>query len=414
MKYAGIDWATDIHFVALLDGMQAEEWQVAHEPAAIQEGLLARLERAGGPQEVWVAIESGAPLVTDQLLQAGYRVYPINPKQADRFRDRFSVAGAKDDRRDALVLAHALRTDAQRLRPLDPESPLTEELRLRDRARTRLVVQRTRESNQLRQTIARYYPALLRVDRPMHAAFFLALLQAYPEPVVGGRARAPRLARLLREHRVRKLGVEDLQSILREDTFYVPDHIVEAYRDEALHLARQIILLNEQIAVADERLRALFEKHPDRDLLRSLPGLGVCLAIRVMAELGDHRARSGDPTSVQAFAGTAPVTRRSGKRGVYSITMRRGCNRVLQAALFHMARCSTPRSAWAAAYLVHTRARGVSYAKAVRALSNKWVKIIVAVLSKREPYDEELHVRHLRQNNVPWLPAFENKEKIPA
>jgi len=394
VKYVGIDWATDIHFVALLDGMQAEEWQVAHEPAAIQQDLLARLERAGGPKQVWVAIESGAPLLIDQLVEAGYRVYPINPKQADRFRDRFSVAGAKDDRRDALVLAHALRTDSDRLRSLDPEGPLTEELRLRDRARTRLVVQRTRESNQLRQTIARYYPALLRVDRPINGAFFLALLQAYPEPAVGRRARAPRLVRLLREHRIRKLTVEDLVSILRDDAFYVPEHIVEAYRDEALCLAHQITLLNEQIAVADERLAALFEKHPDRDLLKGLPGLGVCLAIRVIAELGDHRAHDGDPTSVQAFAGTAPVTRRSGKRGVYSICMRRGCNRVLQAALFHMARCSTRGSPWAAEYLAYARAHGKSHAKAVRA--------------------EELHVRHLRQNNVPWLPTLEHEGKIPA
>jgi transposase len=112
---------------------------------------------------------------------------------------------------------------------------------------------------------------------------------------------------------------------------------------------------------------------------------------------------------LQAFAGTAPVTRRSGKRGVYSITMRRGCNRVLQAALFHMARCSVARSLWAKAYLVHLRQRHVPYAKAVRALSNKWAKILAAVLATRAIYDEGTHVADLLRNSVPWVSDLANE-----
>jgi hypothetical protein len=39
------------------------------------------------------------------LVERGFQVYAINPKQLDRFRDRYSMSGAKDDRRDAFVLA---------------------------------------------------------------------------------------------------------------------------------------------------------------------------------------------------------------------------------------------------------------------------------------------------------------------
>ena len=113
MKFAGIDWATETHFAALIDndGEVLSEWNFPHS----FDGLTAfvdRLKKEGGPAGVIVCVESGAPLVVDQLLHAGFTVYAINPKQADRYRDRYTVAGAKDDRRDALVLAQAVRWGA--------------------------------------------------------------------------------------------------------------------------------------------------------------------------------------------------------------------------------------------------------------------------------------------------------------
>ena len=132
MKYLGLDWASEIHLVALVDqqGGLLEEWEIEHTRAATI-GLLSRLEREGGPGGVKIAIESGAPLLVDLLVEAGYAVFEINPKQADRFRDRHSPAGCKDDRRDAYVLADALRTDAIWLTPVVPDRPETQELRQR-------------------------------------------------------------------------------------------------------------------------------------------------------------------------------------------------------------------------------------------------------------------------------------------
>jgi len=50
-----------------------------------------------------VAIEVPHGPIVEARLERGFRGYAINPKQLDRFRDRFAVAGAKDDRRDALM-----------------------------------------------------------------------------------------------------------------------------------------------------------------------------------------------------------------------------------------------------------------------------------------------------------------------
>ena len=307
------------------------------------------------------------------------------------------------------MLADAIRTDRARLRPLERGSDLAEEIRLRDRARTRKVEHRNRLSNQLRQALARYYPALLELRREMHDPFLLALLRAYPEPGIARAGRTPRLARLLAEHRVRALSADDLARQLRAPALSPPAHVTTACRDEALDLAAQIVLLNQQVAAAEARLDELLEAHPDREaLFEACQGWGVASRSGWWPTLGDSRDRWADRSSLQAFAGTAPVTRRSGKRGVMSITMRKGCNRTFQAALFTMARCSRARSGWARAYYDHARKHGMRHATAVRALSNKWAKILAAVLRTGEPYDEARHVARLRERGVAWakdLPA---------
>ncbi|WP_423927787.1 IS110 family transposase [Candidatus Palauibacter sp.] len=83
--------------------------------AEMAEWIVAGTGAAAG--EVPVAIEVPHGPVVESLMDRGYPVYAVNPKQLDRFRDRFSPAGAKDDSRDARVLADALRTDRGRRGP---------------------------------------------------------------------------------------------------------------------------------------------------------------------------------------------------------------------------------------------------------------------------------------------------------
>ncbi len=406
LKFVGIDWASEVHDVALLGegGAVLDEWRSPHSAAGV-EALLARMAREGGPAEVLVGVESGAPLLLDQLLGAGYTVYAINPMQADRFRDRHTTAGAKDDRLDARVLADAVRTDRSKLRAVQKDSELAEEIRLRDRARTRKVEERVRLSNQLRGVLYRYFPALLGLGRAPHEPLVLALLREYPEPGDARGGRLPKLRRILLEHRVRAISPEELAQTLRAPALSPPAHVTQACRDEALDLVAQIELLNAQIDAADKRLGELLERHPDREILRSLPGLGVCLAVRVVAELGDSRDRCPDPSSLRSLAGTAPVTRRSGRRGVISITMRRPCNRRLQTALFSMARGSLKRSRWARAFYDSARARGMRHPAAIRALSNKWAGILWHLRAQRQTYDEARHIRNLVRSDVEWAKA---------
>ena len=413
MKVLGIDWGSQLHALALVgpDREIIEEWELEHTAEAVED-LLTRLEHEGGPNAVLVAIEPGAALLMDRLWSAGYTIYPINPKQLDRFRDRLSPSGAKDDARDALVAALAVITDRERLRALQPQDEASEELVARAAARKRLVDRRTALSNQLTATLRRFFPSMLDLKRDACDPFFLDLLQAYPDPEKAGRARGSRVERLLRSHRIRALDTADVLHILHGPAFPVRKAVQRSCRDEVIDLARQIQLLNEQIQQSEKRLAALFEEHPDRELYLSLPGMGINLAVRVGTRIGRSRFEQLDPSILRCLVGTAPVSKITGKRrrrrgaaptyGRRIVIMRRACDRQLQADMNQWAAQSLRSSGWARSGYDDQRRRGKTHNQALRTLANKWIVILQAVITSRRPYDEDLHVRHLVEAGVPW------------
>ena len=123
---------------------------------------------------------------SETLIERGFKVHAINPKQMDRFRDRFTMAGAKDDSRDAEVMAFALRTDPRCFRPLAAADPIIVELREWSRISEDLGVERNRLVNRLREQLWRYFPALLELEDDLGAEWLLELWEAAPTPT--GRA----------------------------------------------------------------------------------------------------------------------------------------------------------------------------------------------------------------------------------
>ena len=144
--YVGVDWAHDHHDVYVTNERSEKlgAFRIAHSVEGMD--LLTKRVRALGvaAAAVQIAIERPDGLLVAALLDQGYSVYPINPKAVDRYRDRHHTSGAKDDARDAQALAHILRTDGERFRPLAPESELAAELRLTIRAYRELVAEGVR------------------------------------------------------------------------------------------------------------------------------------------------------------------------------------------------------------------------------------------------------------------------------
>ena len=166
--------------------------------------LRFRVMLRGAPAAaVQVAIETPHGPVVETLLERGFGVHALNPKQLDRFRDRFTVAGAKDDRRDADVLASSLRTDARAFRRLVPADPFVVELREFSRMADEHARDMRRYVNRMRDQLQRYFPAFLALKGDDDAAWKLALVALAPTPAMAAALPRAKVARLLKAHRVR-------------------------------------------------------------------------------------------------------------------------------------------------------------------------------------------------------------------
>src|SRR5580693_7408545 len=147
--FAGDDWAEDHHDVEVMNeaGKVLAKRRLPEGVAGIAQlhELIGRhLGQEPAEPEVVVGIETDrGPWVT-ALIAAGYVVFPVNPLQASRYRERHAVSGAKSDSGDSHMLADMVRTDSHQLRPAAGDSPEAEAVKVIARTHKTLIWDRTR------------------------------------------------------------------------------------------------------------------------------------------------------------------------------------------------------------------------------------------------------------------------------
>ena len=154
--YVGVDWATEHHQVCILDcdGRVVRQQRIEHSGKAIRDFMASMEDLAQGQVDrIAVAIEVPRGPVVEAFLEHRWAVFAINPKQLDRFRDRHTVAGAKDDSRDAFVLADSLRTDQRCFRRLSADHPAIVRIRELSRNEDHVGVELRSTVNQLYQQL---------------------------------------------------------------------------------------------------------------------------------------------------------------------------------------------------------------------------------------------------------------------
>ena len=311
--FCGIDWSEAAHDVAVVDetGRLLARRRIADDAAGFTALTELLAGYAGRPERVDVAIETGRGLLVAALRAAGHRVFAINPKAVDRYRDRHGVAGAKSDPGDARVLADILRTDRDRHRPLPADSDLAAAVGVLARAHQDAVWARVQDANRLRSLLREFFPAALTAFADLTTNTALAVLAAAPTPTAAARLSRANLTGLLRVagRGTRPTEAARLAEIFTVDQLRQPP-VVEAAMGQAVRaIVRTLTAANQSISDLEAALAAAFDQHPDGEILRSLPGLGPILAARVLSEFGDDPTRFPDPASRRAYAGTAPITR---------------------------------------------------------------------------------------------------------
>ena len=257
--FAGVDWGSERHQVCLLDGAGAVvgERAFAHGGAGLVALCDWLVSLAGDPGSVAVAIEVPHGPVVDVLLDRGFAVHAINPKQLDRLRDRFSVAGAKDDRRDARVAADGLRTDPHLFRQVTAGDPSVVELREWSRLAEELQQERVRLGNRIRQQLWRYYPQLLELSEDVTPEWILELWTVGPTPAKATRLREATVARLLGRHRIRRLDAASVLDVLRQPAITVAAGVTEAAVLHLRSLVARLRLANTEFHQAEQKLDEL-------------------------------------------------------------------------------------------------------------------------------------------------------------
>lgn len=398
--FVGIDWGSRKHQVCVLgnDGARLRDGTVTHGEAGLRQ-LLDWLRQLGGQDLscIAVAIETPHGAIVDALVEAGAQVYHLNPKQLDRFRDRHNVAGAKDDRLDAFVLATSLRTDLAAYRRVHPEDPRIVELREASRLERHLLEQQHAAACRLVAQLNRFWPQLLELVPGANEPWLWALLRLAPRPQEARRLTRSKLVKLLRDHRIRRFDVDRLMSVLDQPALSVAAGTVTAATGHMAVLIEQLQLLHRQhrdcTAWITRTLAQLRDKasepseqprqHRDAEILLSMPGVGKLVAATVLSEAA-HAVATRDYQLIRALSGVAPVTRASGKRR--QVLMRRACNPRLRYALHHWSLNSLQRDPASRAGYDDLRQRGRSVGHAMRILGDRHLRVLMAMLRHGTTY----------------------------
>ena len=385
---AGIDWASADHACCVVDatGKAIARFTVNHTGTGLTE-LTRRLAKAGVAE---VAIERGDGPIVEALIAAGLTVVVISPSQVKNLRSRYGSAGNKDDRFDAFVLADTLRTDRARLRPLTLDSPATATLRATVRARRDLVAHRVALCNQLRAHLATAFPAAVGLFADLDSPISLAFLTRFDCQDRADWLSQRRLAAWLSSvgYSGRKTPAALLAHLKN-----TPRGATGEDGAARAHITRAMLAvlasLVEQIKTLEAQISEQLALHADAHVFTSLPRSGTVRAARLLAEIGDCRARFPDPASLACLAGVAPSTRQSGKHK--TVAFRWAVNKQLRDAICDFAADSRRANPWAAKLYADAIARGKDHPHATRILARAWLYVIWHCWQDGIAYDPAKH-----------------------
>jgi hypothetical protein len=278
------------------------------------------------------------------------------------------------------------------------DDPLVIELREWSRMADELQQERTRLANRVRQQLWRYYPQAAELTDDVADDWFLALWQQVPTPATAAKVSEKTITRILKDHRIRRLDATTVLKTLRKTPLFVAPGTTEAACAHIRNLAARLHLVNQQIKEAHRTLDGLCarleaatenpsgqirEQH-DVTILRSWPGIGRIVLATLLTEATEPLRRR-DYHALRALAGTAPVTRRSGKQCF--VIRRLACNKRLQNAVHHWSRTAIQHDAAARRRYDALRRRGHGHARALRTVGDRLLYALCTTLKRQTPYD---------------------------
>lgn len=402
VAWIGLDWGDKEHAFALHDSSGKSEFgKLVHSAENLHQWLKDVGQRYGG-RPVALALEASRGAVVHALLEYPWLViYPINPVTSARYRKAFTPSGAKDDLPDAKVLLELVRLHTHKLRPLEPQDPITVKLGGLVEARRKLVDQRTQVILRIESLLKTYYPQALELAGDLKTELAIAFLDRWPDLISLKAAKPATIKRFYYVHQVRskELVEQRLALITKAKALTIDEARVSVAVLQLRSLLAQLEVFHEHIPLFDQEIEQVFVQHPDKDLFRELPGAGKQMAPRLCAAFGTLRTEYPDPASLQKYAGVAPVREKSGNQ-IWT-HWRWSAPTFLRQTFVEWAGLTVRYSEWAKIYYERMIKKGKKHAAILRALAFKWIRILWKCWQMREPYDEARYLQQLLHRKSP-------------
>jgi transposase len=326
--YIGIDWSEEKHDVIFMNEAGADLAGVCipHSLEGFAQFDAARRKLGLSSRDCLVGLETAHNIFIfiDYLWSQEYsQLYVLPPNQVHSNQGRFRQSGTKDDPADARLIADILRTDRGRLQPWRPDTLLTRQMRANISLILYLNQQAIRLSNRLRAVLLRYYPAALQVfSAGLTTQIAPEFVRAYPNPQAAQSLSSSEFEAFARRHRYPNFKqLPQCFARLQANYPQASPEAVLIYQSEAVQLAGLLLDTTRAKLHNVSQLQLQYRQHSLHAVFSSLPGTGELIGPALLAKFGDDPKRFPHSASVQALAGTSPVTDRSGKRRTVKFRM---------------------------------------------------------------------------------------------
>jgi Transposase IS116/IS110/IS902 family/Transposase len=343
------------------------------------------------------------PLVYALRQYAFLVLFPVTPLTLAKYREAFTPSHAKDDPTAAALQLELLLKHRDNLTPLKPQSPAMRALEQLVDHRRCLVGDNVRLTNRLTSALKNDCPHVLQWFHDKDTTIVCDFLTQWPTLKAAQLARRSTLARFFRAHHVRYADVIDQRiQAIKSATPLTSDEGLIAPTALLVHaLVSQLRVTLQAIDAFDHAIAQHAQSHPDFPWFDSLPGAGAVLAPRLLAAFGEQRERYTAADELQKYAGSAPVTERSGNTSW--VHWRLQCPTFLRQTFVEWAAEALHHSFWARAYSQPQRNTGTSHQAAVRALAFKWLRMLCRCWQNRTPSDASVYLNALQRRGSPLM-----------
>jgi transposase len=399
--FIAIDWADEKHVFSLqVAGHTTKEVETLEQKPEVIGPWVAKLRERFGGRPVAVAVEQSRGALIHALLSYDFLVlYPIHPTMVARFREAFKSSGAKNDPLDTDHILEILTKHLDLLKPLRPDTEQTRLLARLVEDRRKAVELRTGHVQALLASLKEYFPQAIELcNHNLASRLATDFLAKWPTLEAFQKAKPSALKKFYYGHNIRSPEViKKVQSLATTAQALTTDSAIIESGSRLTQLHAQVIqTLNPLIAGYDQRIKRIFEGHPEAKIFTALPGAGPALAPRLVAFFGTDRSRFETAKNAQSFCGIAPVTKSSGRSSV--VHFRMACPKFDRQTFHEFARLSVGSCQWARNYVDYYKSKGKKHNTIIRALAFKWIRILFRCWKNQTLYDDNKYLETLKKH----------------